>query len=54
MGLNEVDIGILKTGTGIYKAIPLRATNTILYFDQNTNPWDHVAFEQFEQSHTKM
>lgn len=54
MDLNEVDIGILKTGTGIYKATPLRATNTILYFDQSTNPWDHVAFEQFEQSHTKM
>ena len=54
MDLNEVDIGILKTGTGIYKATPLRATNTRLYFDQSTNPWDHVAFEQIEQSHTKM
>lgn len=54
MHLNEVDIGILKTDTGIYKATPLRATNTILYFDQSTNPWDYVAFEQFEQSHTKM
>lgn len=44
MRLNEVDIGILKTDTGIYKATPLRATNTILYFDQSTNPLGLCGF----------
>lgn len=54
MDINEVDVGILKIGIGIYKAMLFIAANTILSFDRSTSPWDHVAFEHFDQTHTKM